>query len=384
MSIKNHIKIVTFTVMILLLVAACSGKGGVPVSGADIEVPGYSGPAWHPLALLKTGEHPLWFELAAGGPVLIESPDDASLAAYSPWPFARFIIGMQVWDDFLAMPVNGDGFLVLGSAEDDASVVLYRIKGGRIWNSYTAESFFVMEDRPAVLLYRNDFFIEPDAPSLHPQVHVLNKSSSVPLAVSVPALEIFPSDGPWEAEVLHRGPGGYWYFRMKEKGKVQAATAYFRTGDLADAGARISVGQWRSSSNQKIPEDISPCLTAIINAASGLRPGGLSLVKLISFEFKEPRLLAPDNAADAGRDLLYAYVRETDQLALAIFPDGQGFYSSETEPDARSFALPSLPEAFVYTGVAVFEKILIASWEEQQGAGVGAAGFMVLRPQFKL
>jgi len=386
MKAKNHLGIIIFNVMILLLIIACSQKqiSPAPVTEAAVEAHGYSGPAWPPVALLKPGENPLWFEAGSGGPQLIESPTAASLTAFFPWPFARFIVDMQVWDDFLAMPVNGDGFLVLGSAADDSSAVLYRINSGGIWNSYTAESFFVWDDRPAILLYRNDFFIEPEAPSLRPQVYALDKSSPVPLAVSVPALESFLSEGPWEAEVLHRGSGGLWYFRVKEKGKAQATTAYFRTADLAGAGTRISVGEWRNSSNQKISEDISPCLSAIINAASGSRPGGLSLVKLISFEIKEPRFLSPDSAADAGGELLYAYAREADQLALAIFPDGRGFYSSEREPDAQAFALPPLPETFVYTGVAVFEKILVASWEEQQGAGIGAAGFMVLRSPFKL
>jgi len=382
MSIKNHIKIVTFTVMILLLVAACSGKGGVPVSGTDIEVPGYSGPAWHPLALLKTGEHPLWFELAAGGPVLIESPDDASLAAYSPWPFARFIIDMQVWDDFLAMAVNRDGFLVLGAAADDTEAVLYRARGGLIWNSYTAESFFVWDDKPAVLLYRNDFFIEPTAPSLQPQVYVLDMSSPVPVGASVPALENFPPGDSWEAEVLHRGPGGLWYYRLKEKGKDQANTVYFRTESLEEAGTRIAIGEWRNSNTQEIPENVARCLAEIINAASGSYPGGLNLVKLISPENKEPRVFVPQAATGTGEDLLYVYCREADQFAIAIFPDGQGYYSGGKEPAAIPFTLPPLPEGFGYTGIAVFGKILVASWEEQQDASIGAAGFMVISLPF--
>jgi len=370
----------------LILFTACSGKGRppVPVPYADTKVSGYSGPAWPALALLKTGENPLWFELGPDGPLLIESPSAASLTIFVPWPFARFIIDIQVWDDFLAMAVNRDGFLVLGAVEEDAAAILYRVNGGSLWNTYTAESFFVWVGKPAVLLYRNDFFIEPDAPSLHPQVYVLDKSSPVPLGASVPALENFPSDGPWEAEVIHRGPGGLWYYRFKEKGTSQAETAYFRTGDLAEAGTRISIGEWRNSNTQEIPGNIQRRLDAIINAASVTYSGGVGLVKVISTEYKEPLFFSPKTTASDSREgLLYAYIREADQLTLAIFPDGQGFYSSEKEPDVKPFSLPSLPEAFVYTGVAVFGKVLTASWEEQQDANIGAAGLMVVNISIK-
>ena len=365
---------------ILVFFTACSGKGRppAPLPYEDVKVSAYSGPAWPALALLKTGENPLWFELGPDGPSLIESPSAASLITFTPWPFSRFIIDIQVWDDFLAMAVNRDGFLVLGAAEEDAVAILYRVNDNSLWNSYTAESFFVWEDKPAVLLYRNDFFIEPDAPPLHPQVYILDKTSPVPRGASVPALEIFPSDKSWEAEVIHRGPGGLWYYRIKEKGKAQAETAYFRTWDLAEAGTRISIGEWRNSNTREIPGYIQQRLEAIIKAASAAYSGGVGLVKVISTEFKEPLFFSPETATDTGEGLLYVYSREADQLSLAIFPDGQGFYSSGKEPDIKPFSLPPLPEAFVYTGIAVYGKILTATWEEQQDANIGAAGFMVI------
>ncbi|MCL2478473.1 MAG: hypothetical protein FWF22_03165, partial [Treponema sp.] len=57
-------------------------------------------------------------------------------------------------------------------------------------------------------------------------------------------------------------------------------------------------------------------------------------------------------------------------------PDGQGFaYSGKTFFD---FALPALPQGFSYTGAALAGDTLIATWEEQQGYSIGAAGFMAL------
>jgi hypothetical protein len=76
--------------------------------------------------------------------------------------------------------------------------------------------------------------------------------------------------------------------------------------------------------------------------------------------------------------LLYAYCREDDPLALAVFADGEGIIRSGSVRDLRPFSLPPLPEGFVYTGIGVIKNTLAASWEEQQEAGIGAAGFLVV------
>ena len=222
---------------------------------------GPSGPAWHALALLKTGDNPLWFELGSEGPLLVGSPASAALAPYTPWPHARYISGMQEWEGFVVMAVNRDGFLVLGSEnpaeEETADLMMYRVAGNGFWEPYTAGSFFIWDDKPAILLYRNDFFSDEGAPPLANQVFVLDRQSSVPLAARVNALESFPPGGPWEAEVLHRGPDGLWYYRMREKDKPQRATAFFRTGDLSKEGERISDDEWRNSFSgaADIPEE---------------------------------------------------------------------------------------------------------------------------------
>jgi len=123
------------------------------------------------------------------------------------------------------------------------------------------------------------------------------------MPASLPALETLSP--PWEAEVLRRGPGGLWYYRIKEKGLLQNETAYFRTGDLGTEGTKISVDEWRNSHQEESPPDI------------------------------------------------------------VGFADG-------------SFSLPALPEGFVYSGVALLGKVLVASWEEQLDASIGAAGFMLM------
>ena len=302
--------------LFFFLLSACKGKDSrsvsQPLNSGGINTP--TGPAWRSLALLKTGGNPLWFELRPDGPGLIDSPLAASLTPYVPWPHARYITCIQAWDGFLVMPVNRDGFLVLGPAAQstgkNTDVLLYRAASGRVWDPYTTESFFIWDDKPAVLLYRNDFFAELSVPPLGCQVFILDKTSAVPLAVSVPALESFPPGGPWETELVHRGSDGFWYYRMREKGKIQNETSYFRTANLAKAGVKISSSDWRTSIR---PEE---------NSAQG------------------------------------------------------------TENGFGSFSLPTLPEGFIYTGAAFLGDVIAASWEEQEEAGIGAAGFMVMSALF--
>jgi len=376
----------TVAVILTFLMAASCGRGSsraVP----DDEWQEYSGPAWSALARLQTGVNPLWFELGEKGLHLIDSPAAAALTPFSPWPHARYITGMLLWEGFLVMAVNGEGFLVLGSSRNPGAgnpdsgnfneVVLYKAEDGNLWNHYTAESFFIWDDRPAVLLYRNDFFSDPVVPPLNPQVFVLDVSSPLPLGVSIPALEKFPGRGPWETELVRRGPDAYWYYRMKNK--EQNETAYYRTEDLAKGGKSITVGEWRNSERpdgQRIPLH----LAAILAHAAEQGSGKVYSARVVSPGFEGQRFYSLTPIADMDNfALMYGFCREIPQpLALAVLPDGSGFYSSGDGKEVRPFSLTPLPEGFVYTGIAVLGNVLAASWEEQQEAGIGAAGFMVV------
>jgi len=391
--------------IVLLLATACTGKRLPPAAPPieDSRLYDYADSFWPALALLETGENPLWFELGSGGPLHIESPESASLAPYVPWPHARFVVGILPWDGFLVMAINREGFLVLGPAAEPpaktsnsanmAKVVLYQASADGFWDAYTAESFFIWKDNPAILLYRNDFFTEPFAPSPQPQVFTLDKSSTAPMGARIPALELFPPGESWETELLRRGPDGLWYFRMKEKGMVQNETAYFCARDLEETSERISIDTWRNSGSPEKLENIPPVMSGILDSAVkfGLAGTGQELIlRLISTGFDGTRLMGSSAATAAINDenpaFFYAYCRDKPEpLALAVLPDGQGFYFREpgrgrsSVPIVRSIALPALPEEFVYTGVALLGDVVLASWEEQQEAGIGAAGFMVMK-----
>jgi len=346
----------------LVFLAACSGRKSLAARTGESNIKGsanlsedesikdqdynFTASAWPALALLRAGKNPLWFELGQDGPRLIESPAAAALAPFTPWPHASYITGILPWDDALVMAMNRLGFLVF-EAYSPAELMLYYVADG-LWKPYTTESFFIWDNKPAVLLYRNDFFSDKLAPPPGFQVYVLDRSSPIPVGTSIKALEI--PGGFWEAEVLRQGFDGFWYYRMKQKGQVRNETAYFKTEDLSAEGEKISVEAWRNS-NPPEASRLPVTLKIALNQAL-------------------------DHSTESPAPLLEFYQETPDPVALVILPDGRGICSFGTE--IRSFSLSTLPEGFVYTGVALLGRVIVASWEEQLDAGIGAAGFMVL------
>jgi hypothetical protein len=373
--------------LIAFFSAACAGKNDNRDNTAETadDRQEYANLPWPALARLKTGENPIWFEFGQYGPVLIESPAAASLTPYAPWPHAKYVTAMAIWKDFIVMAVNRDGFIIFGPTGDfaqseTAELILYRSAAGGLWEPYTTESFFIWEDKPAVLLYRNDFFGELAAIAPDPRVYTLDLFSAVPVGAYVPALEIFPSDGGWETELLRRGPDGLWYYRMKEKGQARTAAAYFRTDDLSVEGKRVSFGEWMNSDRSEAPQNIPVNLALVLERALDDFPGTTGLIKTVSPEFEGRRIfrLTPSPAGE-NSSVLFGYCQiSPEPLALVMLPDGRGFFSFGEETGSEPFSLSALGEGFVYTGVAVIGNVIVASWEEQQEAGVGAAGFMVV------
>ena len=365
-----------YVLLALVLLAACVERQppAEPVATVvDHSAFWYDRPAWSALALLETGENPIWFEFTSGGPAHIQSPGIASLAPYTPWPHARFAGDIMLWQGFLVMAVNTDGFLVLGPAAgaENTKVILYRVAASELWTPYTIGSFFTWRDQPAVLLYRNDFFSELYPLSPLPQVFALDKFSPVPIGVEVPALTRVPPGESWEVETLRLTSDGYWYYRMREKGGTVNRSAYFRARDLEGEGERISHAQWRNSELPETPRHIPPPLSAMLGVLGMDEAGAAFTLKVLSAGVERTRFFrAAADGADSTR--LYAFYDEN--LALLIFPDGRGLYSRGT--DIQPITLPPLPEGFVYTGIAVLGGVVLASWEEQQGVGLGAAGFM--------
>ncbi|MDR1588175.1 MAG: hypothetical protein LBS57_12025 [Treponema sp.] len=372
---------------------ACSPKGAgtAAFSGQD-PAPEGSPPRrerfalWQSVAILETGENPLWFELQSGGPVLINSPGEASLSAFTPWPHARNVTGLLPWEGGLVLGVNRDGFLVLSpdTAGTSGRVLLSRSAEPSVWENYTSASPFMLEGRPAALIYRSNFFLENNFPPPAYRIAALDKESAVPLGVSLPGTDQFPPD--WELDSFRPGADGFWYYRaaplLEKAGKAQAE--YYRTESPLRAGEKISLGAWRNSLEMERAASGPAILAAALARVETPGIVGAKAAAVISPQFSGVRVYL-DESSPGGRDgalqVVSGYYSQDPSLALVVFPKGQGSWG-KSGPDGGislgDFSLPALPEGFSYTGAGLAGTVLAASWEEQEDSAVGAAGFMVM------
>ncbi|MDR1301733.1 MAG: hypothetical protein LBK43_04595 [Treponema sp.] len=351
--------------------------------------------AWmHPWALIKSGNNPLWFELGAEGsgtPVVIPSPAEASLKPFTPWPLAKCITGMVIREDRLTLAINREGFLI-ACPEQERGVALYRIADVPYWSNYTIGSVFLYKSEPAVLLYRNDFFVDPTAAPPDPRVLALVKGSTQPVALALPAFETFlPSDG-WDVETLRQGQDGYWYYRGIQRSSSPVKNVYVRSTDLALPGEAVSVGAFRNSALPEPLDHAPPVLRFVLERVFGLSgQDQVTVAAIISPEFSSTRYFAKDAALSGNPEHLveltgYYIHTSTGSHALAILPDGRGMVGDSRSLEAgkiMAFSCPPLPEGFVYTGIGLSGNSLIAAWEEQQGWNVGSAGLMIIHSQWE-
>lgn len=345
----------------------------------------------NPLARIKSGNNPLWFELGSEGsspegPIRIPSPAEASLKPFTPWPLAKFITGIVIQDDRLTLAVNREGFLIL-LPEQDRTIGLYRIADVPYWENYTIGSFFVFDGTPAVLLYRDDFFAEPTGAPPDPQVFVPIQGNAQPVGRTVPAFgALLPSQG-WEVESLRQGQDGYWYYRGIQRSAAPPQSVYMRSSDLTLPGEAVSVGAFRNSALPEPLDHAPPVLRLVLDAVFDMSGRDrLNVAAVISPDFPYTLHFAVDTALSGDREhvqLIGYYIHtSTGPQALVILPDGRGMAADSPSLAAgrpRAFSCPPLPAGFVYTGIAPSGDTLIAAWEEQQSWNVGSAGLMMLR-----
>jgi hypothetical protein len=211
-------------------------------------------PAARPLAILQPGKYPLWFQLTEDGPVLLESIEDAILsAAFVPWTFALHVRFFLQKDGELTMVINGDGFLKLAPYSGTVDgLALYRFPCGDYWRQYTAGGFVFYEEQPAALLYLDDRFWDSDAPLPQPRTWTFNMESNNPFPLDIPALEQYPAEEGWDADILRLGSDGFWYYRLSKKSGPRPEVRLLRTLDLSQSGKPVSLSLFQNSSPEKM------------------------------------------------------------------------------------------------------------------------------------
>jgi hypothetical protein len=330
------------------------------------------------MAILQAGEYPLWFQFNAKGPVileLLESIEDACFsAALIPWPLAQHVRFMLAQGKDLLIAVNGDGFYCL-SPKENGQVGLYRFSGGESWRQYTVGAFVLFDGKPAALQYRDDRFLDSDAPLPAPRLWTFDLRSGGPQPLAIPSLGVFPPEAGWDVDTLRRGGDGFWYFRAVKKTAEQPEIRMLRSGDLVLEGEKVSLGAFQ---NAALPEPLSaapPPLRKMLTAVFNENNCGLAAV--VSPEFQTVRTFAADRekAAICG---FYSDGPEKTFM-LAVFPQGNASYVTSSSSVINHFSLPPLPEGFVYTGIGLCGDTIFASWEEQDEYSIGAAGFMVIK-----
>jgi hypothetical protein len=277
---------------------------------------------------------------------------------------------------------NRDGFIIL-SPRPETGAALYRSSDPAYWGAYSIASFYSYDEKPTVLLYRDDFFTDPGAPLSAPTL-ALEWNSNVPVPVDVGFLQSPINGDNWEPVALMRGSDGSWYGRWAQIGIEKPESRYLRAPSLTEYGNSISVDTYRNAA-QPEPSAQAPLFVAdFFNKIPYSFTDGLGslAVELISPSYGEKRLFSMSAGASVFQDnenvsLLPGFYRESPApFIFAVLPDGRGISGSEGA--VTQFKLPALPEGYVYTGIGLVGDVLVASWEEQQDLAVGSAGFMAV------
>jgi hypothetical protein len=354
-----------------------------------------------PLALLQSGENPLWFELGEQGPALIPSPEEAPLHPFVPWPLTRRVAGILGREDRIILGINREGFLVFvpWAGGESGGIALYRIDNSPYWKDYSVESLFVFDSKAAAMLYRDDYFIDSSLPPPSPRVWALESDAGMRELI-VEAFEGLPPEDGWDLEALRQGPDDRWYYRAIRKSGPLRGIGYFRAGDLSLPGEPSTEEAMRNASRPRSQDQAPEPLRQVLEAALVPEEGSsTAIAEVASPDFASPRYYAMPRAIDAIRGDIrfysgYCLNARGDAIALVVGPEGRGFAGALRGGalTLREFALPALPKGFVYTGAALIplpapsggiSVTVLGIWEEQENWNIGAAGF-VLSPDYAI
>ena len=239
----------------LSLILSCAPRGSstseTPANEPDTVMTTHLGAK--PEAVLKTGEHPLWFQLTDTGPVLLESIEDAVFsAALVPWTHALHISNLSEHNGEIIMAVNREGFLKLSPYPDvENGVAMYRFPGGELWRQYTIGGFVFYEENPAALLYLNDRFLDTALPHPPSRTWTFGMTSNTPFPLEIPALEFFPAKDGWTIDTLRFASDGFFYYRAAKRNAAVPVIRTLKTANLSREGSDVSLDDFYNSAARK-------------------------------------------------------------------------------------------------------------------------------------
>lgn len=341
---------------------------------------------------LTPGPDPRWFEVGTNGPVAISSPDQASLVPFTPWPLARRIVGMVVQDDRIVASVNQEGFLTFqGGTEagDTGPLRLTWVSEGDVWSHYSVGTVFSYLGNPSVFLYRDHFFTDPTVPVLRYPVRSLVPGAPGLKTLDLAFLRGLGTAEGWEADSLVAGSDGRWFLRSGRTVKNAGERRFLVAPSLDSPGIETNQGAFR---NAQLPCPLSQApealQLAIVSAYDIIGPNRRAVAMVIGKNYDSARSFFADPQSNASgslgtstENILQLWGVADKNVGFLLFPDGvcvKAETHGKDRDSAERFTLPSLPQNFVYTGVAILGERIIASWEEQDSWAVGAAGFVVI------
>ena len=302
-------------------------------------------------------------------------------AALIPWPHAPHVRFMLAQDGDLLMAVNLDGFIRLSPwqahAEVSGGVGLYHVPGGEFWQHYTVGAFVrpSPDENPVALLYRNKWFLDQDIPPPTHRLWSFDAYSATPQPVPMPSLDAFAPEEGWDLDVLRMGGSGYWYYRATRRNATQQEILMLRTDSLEREGIRTSLSDFHDAARPE-PLSAAPLLLREM-LATAFAEGGFGSATVISPEFQSYRRFA---MGSEGTQANAFFSTDYGPFLLATSPEGNALFLPSGHQSVYRFSLPALPGGFVYTGIGIVGNTAFASWEEQVGFSIGAAGFLAIRP----
>lgn len=367
-----------------------------------------------------------WYEISPELLNPIKDPASSQVVPYAPWTAARRIVGFVAAGSTAIAGLNREGFLVF-EERSAGDLALYKIDGGAFVEPYCALALILVPSAelgtaqnlgqslpagsiPALLVARDPYFGDlldgsgttagsgvsshsiPENPFVYLDWANFSAGAVRPLAFG---------SGMANVEALTRSNDGRWIMKVAQpNGTASAAPAspvslgsasagsesskfYYTAPALNQEATRISRGDYQNALNPQpfanIPRPVQTLIRAFSDSQRKKHYPVLHLLKKDSYGL-ETFVADPETKntvpLSGGETEIVKFLGYADsEKALVILPDGRGVIRRSK---IEAFALPPLPEGFVYTGVVLINRWLIASWEEQESFAVGAAGFLVL------